>query len=95
MPRRPGAVQCHRGGGLGAARGACDLPALQLSALPNAGLHLRTLRLREPLLSRGVPAKGSPTVCAPRRRTLPADPSVDPANTPNDSGATASGESQK
>lgn len=52
MPRRPGAVQCCRGGGIGAARGACDLPALQLLSLPQAGMHLRTVRLREPILPR-------------------------------------------
>ena len=44
MPRRRGAVQCRRGGGLGAAaRGAGDLSALSLLSLRDAGVHLRAM----------------------------------------------------
>ena len=54
MPRRRGAVQRRREGDLGAARGAGDLPALSLPPLRDASLHLRAMRLREPLLPRGI-----------------------------------------
>src|SRR5690242_16940194 len=78
MPRRPGAVQCCRGGGLGAARGADDLPALLLPPLRDANLHLCAVRLRELLLSWGVCRARSTGVCAPRGCSLPAHLSRSP-----------------
>ena len=73
MPRRPGAVQCRRGEGLGAARGA-DLPALPLPPLRGTGADLPALRSRQHLLRRGVLVAGTPRGPAPRRRSLSAHP---------------------
>src|SRR6185437_8334321 len=70
MPRLPGAVQCLRGEGRGAARRA-ELPALLLPPLRSAGANLPAVRPRQYLLRRRVLAGGTPRVYASRRYSLP------------------------